>query len=91
MKLRNPLSGLFARSPTEEYLARYIVREYRGGRSLSAVLEDPYVRNRSSPEQRARLFERPEVVRAIGEEAAASLARLTAEEARQASTASTSR
>lgn len=91
MKVRNPFSGLFARSRSEEYLARYVVREYRRGRSLSDVLEDPYVRNRSTLQQRARLFERPEVVQAVGEETAEAFARMTLTESRRASTPSTSR
>jgi hypothetical protein len=33
------------------------------------VLEDPYVKNRATPDQRARLLDRPEVVGAIGAEA----------------------
>jgi hypothetical protein len=31
------------------------------------VLADPYVHNRSTAEQRARLLERPEVIAAVGE------------------------
>jgi hypothetical protein len=33
------------------------------------VLEDPYVRNRSTAEERARLLDRPEIVRTIGQRA----------------------
>jgi hypothetical protein len=76
VKVRNPLSFLLARSRTEEYLARYVIREYRRGRTLSSVLEDPYVRNRSTPQDRARLFERPEVIQAIGDENAAAFGRM---------------
>jgi len=69
--LRNPFSFLFARSGTEERLAAYVIREHGRGRAVAEILEDPYVRNRSTEQQRARLLERPEVIRAIGENTAA--------------------
>ncbi|HVU78294.1 MAG TPA: hypothetical protein VHC67_11965 [Gaiellaceae bacterium] len=71
--MRNPFAFLFVGSRREEYLAQYVLREYGRGRLLSDVLMDPYVRNRSTPEERARLLERPEVVAAIGEQALAEL------------------
>ncbi|MGH3045579.1 MAG: hypothetical protein ACRDNC_01035 [Gaiellaceae bacterium] len=55
----------------EEALAAYIVREHRLGRSLEDILDDPYLKNRSTEEQRLRLLERPEVIRAVGEDTAA--------------------
>jgi hypothetical protein len=55
----------------EESLAAYIVREHRMGRSLEEILDDPYLKNRCTDEQRLRLLERPEVIRAIGEDTAA--------------------
>jgi hypothetical protein len=55
----------------EEALAAYIVREHRQGRSLEEILEDPYLKNRATDEQRLRLLERPEVIRAVGEDTAA--------------------
>ncbi|HET6696346.1 MAG TPA: hypothetical protein VFG85_07570 [Gaiellaceae bacterium] len=55
----------------EEALAAYVVREHRQGRSLEEILEDPYLKNRASDEQRLRLLERPEVIRAVGEDTAA--------------------
>jgi hypothetical protein len=55
----------------EEALAAYIVREHRQGRSLEEILEDPYLKNRATDEQRVRLLERPEVIRAVGEDTAA--------------------
>jgi hypothetical protein len=63
---RNPFSFLFATSKREQYLAQYVIRECRRGRALEDVLDDPYVTNRSTAEQRARLLERPEVIAAIG-------------------------
>ena len=55
----------------EESLAAYVVREHRLGRSVDDILDDPYLKNRCSEEQRFRLLERPEVIRAIGEDTAA--------------------
>ena len=55
----------------EESLAAYVVREHRLGRSIDDILDDPYLKNRCSDEQRLRLLERPEVIRAIGEDTAA--------------------
>jgi hypothetical protein len=55
----------------EEGLAAYIVREHKAGRSVEDILDDPYLKNRASEEQRLRLLERPEVIRAIGEDTAA--------------------
>jgi hypothetical protein len=66
--LRNPFSFLFARSGTEERLAAYVIREHGRGRSVAEILEDPYLRNRTTEQQRARLLERPEVIRAIGQQ-----------------------
>lgn len=58
----------------EEALASYVVREHRQGRSLVDILDDPYLRNRATDEQRLRLLERPEVIRAVGEDTAATAA-----------------
>ena len=55
----------------EESLAAYVVREHRSGRSLEDILNDPYLKNRATDEQRLRLLERPEVIRAVGEHTAA--------------------
>jgi hypothetical protein len=64
--VRNPFSFLFAGSSKEERIAAYVIREHERGRSLSEILEDPYVRNRCTPQEQARLLDRPEVVRALG-------------------------
>jgi hypothetical protein len=66
---RNPFSFLFANTRRDQYLEQYVLREYRKGRPLDEILEDPYVRGWSTPEERARLLERPNVVAAIGEHA----------------------
>jgi hypothetical protein len=65
---RNPFSFLFSRSSQEERLAAYVIREHDRGRSLEEILADRYLINRTTPAQRARLLDRPEVVRAIGDD-----------------------
>ncbi|HSK17307.1 MAG TPA: hypothetical protein VK915_14210 [Gaiellaceae bacterium] len=65
----------------EEALAAYIVREHKQGRSLDEILDDAYLKNRATEEQRLRLLERPEVIRAVGEDTAA----MAAERARGSS------
>ena len=55
----------------EESLSAYIVREHRSGRALDEILDDPYLKNRATEEQRLRLLERPDVIRAVGEDTAA--------------------
>ncbi len=54
----------------EESLAAYVVREHSMGRPVDEILNDPYLKNRASEEQRIRLLERPEVIRAFGEHTA---------------------
>jgi hypothetical protein len=65
--VRNPFSFLFARTSQEDRLAAYLIREHARGRSLDEVLDDPYVRNRATPQQVARLLDRPDVIHALGE------------------------
>jgi hypothetical protein len=64
--LRNPFSFLFTRSSGEDRIAAYVIREHERGRSLSEVLDDPYIKNRTTPTERDRLLDRPEIVRALG-------------------------
>jgi len=66
---RSLFTFLFAPSRSDDYLARYVLREHARGRALADVLDDPYVRNRSTPEQRRRLLERPEVIAELGDKA----------------------
>ncbi len=66
--LRNPFSFLFARSSAEDRVASYVIREHERGRTLAEILEDPYVKNRLTQDQTRRLLDRPEIVRALGEE-----------------------
>jgi hypothetical protein len=67
--LRNPFSFLFASSGAEDRVAAYVIREHGRGRTLDEILEDRYVQNRLTPEQRRRLLDRPELVKAIGDDA----------------------
>jgi hypothetical protein len=67
--LRSPFSFLFAKSGHEERVATYIVREHDRGRPLADILEDPYVRNRCTPQETARLLDRPDLVKALGGDA----------------------
>ena len=66
--------GLFSfvgtRSSQEDRVAAYVIREHDRGRSIADILDDPYVRNRCSPHELARLFDRPDVIHAIGDDIA---------------------
>ena len=71
MALKDIFSFLFQRSAGEERVAQYVIREHDRGRPLAEILEDRYVQNRlQSPEQRARLLDRPEIVQAVGSDKA---------------------
>jgi hypothetical protein len=68
MGLKDIFSSLFQKSSGEDRVAQYVIREHERGRPLAEILEDRYVVNRlQSPQQRARLLDRPEIVRAVGE------------------------
>jgi hypothetical protein len=69
--IRTPFSFLFARSQKEELIAEYIAREHHRGRPLDDILEDPYVTNRLTPDQVRRVFERPELIHALGDDVVA--------------------
>jgi hypothetical protein len=66
--LRSPFSFLFASSRKEERVAEYVIREHRKGRSLEEIFDDPYVKNRFSKQELARLLDRPELIRSLGED-----------------------
>jgi hypothetical protein len=66
--LRSPFSFLFARSSMEERVVAYVIREHGRGRALSDILEDRYVQNRLSAQQRLRMLDRPELIQALGDE-----------------------
>jgi hypothetical protein len=63
---QNPFSFLFTRSSAESRVAAYVIREHERGREIDEILDDPYVRNRLSESQRARLLERPELIERLG-------------------------
>jgi hypothetical protein len=66
--LRSPFSFLFGGSSADDRVAAYVIREHGRGRGLSEILEDRYVQNRLSPQQRLRLLDRPELIQALGDE-----------------------
>jgi hypothetical protein len=68
---RNPFSFLFTHSSQEDRVAAYLIREHERGRSLSEILEDAYVKNRCTPAEVERLLDRPELIRALGDDVAA--------------------
>ena len=70
--LRNPFTFLFTRSTAQERVTAYVLREHQAGRTLADILDDPYIRNRLTPQERARLLDRPEIIRAVGDDVAAS-------------------
>jgi hypothetical protein len=65
--LQNPFSFLFTKTSVEEQVVAYLTREHARGRRVSEILEDRYIQNRLTPQQQARLLDRPEVVHALGE------------------------
>jgi hypothetical protein len=65
---RNPFSFLSARSSNEDRVAAYVIREHERGRSLTEILDDPYVKNRLTPQEQERLLDRPELIRALGDD-----------------------
>lgn len=66
--LRNPFSFLFARSSTEEAVVAYLLREHGAGRRVDEILEDPYVKNRLSPEQTKRMLSRADLIKALSDQ-----------------------
>jgi hypothetical protein len=67
---RNPFSFLFESKSSEERVAAYVIREHERGRTLDDILDDPYVLNRLNEDGVRRVLERPEVVRALGDDIA---------------------
>jgi len=70
---RNPFRSLFATTRRDRYVERYVLREHRKGRPFAEILEDPYVRAWSTPQERMRLLQRPSVIAAVGDNAIADL------------------
>ena len=65
---RKPATLGFGSSATEDALARHVITEFRRGRTLADVLDDPYVTNRADAAARRRLLDRSDVISAVGEE-----------------------
>jgi hypothetical protein len=72
MGLADFFRNMFSRSNEVDRLAAYVIREHDRGRTLEEILNDRYLLNRTTPQQRERLLDKPEVVRAIGEDTIAS-------------------
>jgi hypothetical protein len=58
--------SLTQRSSRQDQVAAYVIREHGEGRDIDEILDDPYVKNRSTETQRRQLLERPDVIRAVG-------------------------
>jgi len=71
MGLGDFIRNLFSPRDPLDRMATYVLREHERGRPLAEILEDPYVKNRTTEEQRARLLDNPDIVRAIGEDSIA--------------------
>jgi hypothetical protein len=67
---RGVFSFTGSRSSQEERVAAYLIREHDRGRSIQEILDDPYVRNRASPQEIERVLDRPDVIRSIGDDTA---------------------
>jgi hypothetical protein len=63
--LRSPFNSLLARSSKEDQLAAYVIREHALGRTVEDIMDDPYLKNRSTADQRRRMLERPDVIKAL--------------------------
>ena len=68
MGLADFIRNLFSPRDPLDRLATYVLREHERGRPLHEILDDPYVKNRTSEEQRARLLDNPDIVHAIGQD-----------------------
>jgi hypothetical protein len=68
MAISDFFRNLFNKSSHVDRVAGYVIREHERGRSLTEILDDPYVKNRTTPQERDRLLDRPEVIRALGDD-----------------------
>ncbi len=66
--LLSPFSFLFAKSSSEDRIAAYIIREHDRGKAIDDILDDPYIRNRMTDREVARVIERADVLHAIGDD-----------------------
>ncbi len=69
MSIKDEVAKLInSESAGHKRLIEYVVRQLRAGRDIKAVLDDPYVTNRSTTIDRRALLEEPEVIAAAGAE-----------------------
>lgn len=69
MSIKDEVAKLIgSESASHKRLIEYVVRQLRTGRDMAAVLDDPYVTNRSDHMDRRALLEEPEVIEAAGAE-----------------------
>ncbi len=52
----------------EERVIHYVVKELQGGRNLSSILKDAYVKNRVDEERLSHVLGDPEVLRTVDKE-----------------------
>ncbi len=58
-----PLPPFLMNPVNEERLVMHLLAEHRRGQRIEDILHDPYIVKRTTEEQRARLLDRPEVIR----------------------------
>lgn len=69
MSIKDEVAKLIgSESAGHKRLIEYVVRQLGAGRDMAAVLDDPYVTNRSTRMDRRALLEEPEVIEASGAE-----------------------
>ena len=69
MSIKDEVAKLIgSESAAHKRLIDYVVRQLGTGRDIAAVLDDPYVTNRSTTMDRRALLEEPEVIIAAGAE-----------------------
>ena len=64
----DPFITLAPDTQAEELAVEHIIREHHLGRSLAEILDDEAVSRRCSDAQIARLLDRPEGIRAVGDD-----------------------
>ena len=66
--VRSFFGSLLPKSRQQDLVAEHIIREHHRGRDLDDILKDAYVTNRVDADKVDRCLERPEVIKAIGED-----------------------
>ena len=70
MSIKETIASMITdESAAHKRLVEYVTGQLSQGRSLSDVVEDPYVTNRLNPMERRALVEEPEIVAAAQNEA----------------------